>query len=260
MGLRSLAGGSHLFIACVGKRTNMNHVLRDDVVLITGASNGIGRATALRFAQESSKVIITYNKDEEAAWEAAEQCQNEGARGSMVLRLDVMDDISIRKAVADTVGEMGRIDVLVNNAGVIERRRVEEQTFEDIERQLRINLEGPIKMTRSSLPHLRNMVINIASVTALRGYPTLGVYAASKAGLIAFTRTLAKEIEPRKAYNVFPRATATRMTDFHGDPPELVAEAIVDLARGNYLVPNGGDVKVDDLPAMRGYSMADVMR
>jgi len=238
----------------------MNHVLRDDVVLITGASIGIGRATALRFAREGSKVIITYNKDEEAAWETAEQCQGEGARGSMVLHLDVMDDVSIRKAVADTVGEMGRIDILVNNAGVIERKRVEEQSFDDIERQLRINLEGAIKTTRSCLPHLRDMVINVASITALRGYPTLGVYAASKGGLIAFTRTLAEEIDPRKAYNVFPRATATRMTNYHGDPPELVADTIVSLARGDYLVPNGGDVRVGDPPAMRDHPMAAVAR
>ena len=234
----------------------MNHVLRDDVVLITGASIGIGRATAVRFAREGSKVVITYNKEKKEAWETAEMCQSAGARGSMVLRLDMTDDVSVRKAVADTVGEMGRIDILINNAGVIERKRVEEQTFEDIERQLRINLEGAIKITRSTLPHLRNMVINVASVTALRGYPTLGVYAASKGGLIAFTRTLAEEIEPRKAYNVFPRATATRMTRFHGDPPELVAETIVSLARGDYLIPNGGDVKVGDPPAMRDYPMA----
>jgi NAD(P)-dependent dehydrogenase (short-subunit alcohol dehydrogenase family) len=226
--------------------------LKGKVILITGSSTGIGRAAALRFASEGSRVIITYLRDDKAAWETAEQCQREGASGSMVLRLDVTDDVSIRKAVADTVGEMGRIDVLVNNAGVVERKRVEEQSFEDIERQLRVNLEGAIKMTQACLPHLRSMVINVASVTALRGYPTLGVYAASKGGLISFTRTLAEEIEPMKAYNVFPRTTATQMTNFHGDPPEKVAETILLLARGDYLAPNGGDVKVGEPPAVRG--------
>ncbi|HHT75053.1 MAG: SDR family oxidoreductase [Methanomassiliicoccaceae archaeon] len=233
----------------------MNGTLRDNVILITGSSIGIGRATALRFSEEGSRIVITYHRDEEEAWEAAEECQRRGARGTMVLRLDLRDDVNIRKAVADTVGEMGHIDVLVNNAGVIERKPVEEQTFEDIEQQLRINLEGTIKMTRTCLPHLRKMVINVVSLTAHRGYPDLGVYAASKGGMISFSRTLAEEIGPRKVYNVFPGATATRMTGFHGDPPEKVAESIVLLARGEYLVPNGGDVKIGSPPAMRSGSM-----
>lgn len=224
-------------------------------MLITGSSVGIGRATAIRFAGEGSRTIITYLHDEGAAWETAEQCQKAGASGSMVVRLDVTDDVSIRKAVADVVGEMGRIDVLVNNAGVIERKRVEEQSFQDIERQLRVNLEGAIKMTQACLPHLRGMVINIASVTSLRSYPTLGVYAASKGGLISFTRTLAEEISPLKAYNVFPRTTATRMTHFQGEPPEHVAETILMLVKGDHSVPSGGDAMVGEMPT-RGRSMS----
>jgi len=234
----------------------MNGQLRNKVVLVTGSSQGIGRATALRFAEEGCRVVITYHRDDRGAEEASERCLRLGAPRTMVLQLDVTDDYSIARAVGTAVDELGAIDVLVNNAGVLVRKRLEEQSPEEIEVQVRTNLEGTIKMTRACLPHLREAVINVTSLTALRGYPSLGTYAASKAGIIAFTRTLADEIGPRRAYNVFPNATATRMTNFHGDPPEEVAEAIVRLARGDYAVPNGGDVKVGDLPIAKGYGEA----
>ncbi|NLI73989.1 MAG: SDR family oxidoreductase [Euryarchaeota archaeon] len=224
----------------------MKDTLVDDVILITGASVGIGRATAIRFAKEKCKIIITYNTNEEAAWETAEQCQIEGSSGSIVLHLNTMDDFSIRKAMADIIKDMGHIDTLVNNAGVIERKSIEEHTFEDIEHQLRTNLEGTIKLTQSVLPHLRSTIINVGSVTSLRGYPTLGVYAASKGGLASFSRTLAEEISPRKVYNILPRTTSTQMTNFYGDPPELVAETIVMLAYGSHSLPSGSDVSVGE--------------
>lgn len=229
----------------------MNGQLGNKVVLVTGSSRGIGRATALRFAAEGCRVVVTYQQDDRGAEGASEQCLRLGAPQAMALQLDITDDYSVARAAATAADAMGGVDILVNNAGVLVRKGLEEQTPGEIEGQVRTNLEGTIKMTRACLPHLQDTVVNLASVTALRGFPHLAAYAASKGGVIAFTRTLAEEIAPRKAFNVFPNATATRMTDFHGDPPEAVAEAIVRLARGDYAVPSGGDLKLSDLPASR---------
>ncbi|NLK25103.1 MAG: SDR family oxidoreductase [Euryarchaeota archaeon] len=238
----------------------MDYRLKGNVVLVTGSSLGIGRATALRFAEEGCHIIVTYYQDEQEARETSSLCQRLGAPGAMMLRLDVTDNASIENVVDTIADEMGHLDILVNNAGVIIKKKIEEHSFEDIEKQLRTNLEGTVKITRACLPHLRQMIINVASVTAHRGSPNLGVYAASKGGVIALTHTLVEEIGPRKVYNVYPGATATRMTNFQGDPPEEVAEVIVRLARGDYDVPNGGDVMVRDPPSPRNYRIVRPIR
>lgn len=229
----------------------MNGQLKDSVVLITGSSIGIGRATALEFAREGCQVVVTYYQDEQEARETADRCRELGAPEVMVQDLNIMDGVSINEAVDAVVQEKGRIDILVNNAGVITWKKLADQSFAEIEQQIRTNLEGTIKMTKAALPHVKGMVINMASPTALHGHPTLTAYAASKGGIISFTKTLAMELEPVKVYNVIPGETATRMTDFEGDPPEEVAEVTVRLARGEYDIESGENVSVKKPPASR---------
>jgi NAD(P)-dependent dehydrogenase (short-subunit alcohol dehydrogenase family) len=222
----------------------MEKSLKGKSVLVTGSSSGIGRETAFAFAREGCKVAITYNKGKEDALAASEKALGMGAAEALVLRLNVMDDGSIRDAVRKAVSKFGAIDILVNNAGVIAWKPLAEQTEGEVEAQLRTNLEGLIKVTKECLPHVRDTIINIASTAGLEGFPTLSVYCATKFGVRGFTQALAKELKGVKVFAVNPTMTATRMTDFQGMPPEKVAEVVVNTAKGKYGTRSGGDMNV----------------
>lgn len=222
----------------------MKKVLSGKVVLITGASRGIGQAAALAFAREGSLLALTYHTDEAPAKETAGECEKLGAKEVMVQKLDVRDNGNIKKAVEAVVKKFGRIDVLVNNAGVGVWKNLEEQTDDDIEYQLRTNLEGLIKMTLACLPHVKETIINISSGAGITAHAGLSVYSASKFGVRGFTQALSDERTDLKLYSVNPGMTATQMTNFRGVEPERVAEVIVNAAKGEYSVASGGDVNV----------------
>lgn len=218
--------------------------LKGKVVLITGSSAGIGRETAYKFSREGCAVVITYRKDKENAEVASKKCLELGAPDVLVIQLDVTDGNSIKAAVKKIAGKFGRIGVLVNNAGVLARGNLGEQSYGDIESQLRINLEGLIKVTKECLPYVKDMIINIGSGAGLHGFRGLSVYCATKFGVRGFTQALAAELPGTRVYAVNPGTTATRMTGFQGVPAEKVAEVIVNTAKGKYDVPSGGDVNV----------------
>jgi 3-oxoacyl-[acyl-carrier protein] reductase len=225
----------------------MDGQLKGKIVLVTGSSIGIGRATAIRFAQEGCRVVVTYYKDEREAEETADRCRELGAPDVLVTELNVKDDASIDRAVETVLDKHDGLDILINNAGVIVWKPLTEQTREEVEDQVRTNLEGTVKMTQACLPYLRYMITGMTSPTALRGYETLVPYSSTKAGVLEFVRSLAKEIDI-PIFAVMPGQTATRMTNFEGDPPEKVAGVIVTLAKGRYDVASGDMVKVTDPP------------
>ena len=220
--------------------------LKNKVVLITGSSEGIGRETAFLFAKEGANVIITYRKDDKEAKKAGEKCKELGAADVLVLQLDVTDDASIRSTVKKVVQKFKRIDILINNAGTIAWKPLVEQTFEDIARQVRTNLEGLIKMTREAVPHITECIINIASGAGKSPYPSLSTYCATKFGVRGFTQTIAFELPKLKIYVVNPGTTATRMTDYEGVPPVKVAEIILNTAKGKYKTDASRDIDVWD--------------
>ena len=220
--------------------------LKGKVVLITGSSVGIGREDAFKFSGEGCKVVLTYLKDEKEARQAAAKCLELGAESATVIHLDVTDNDSIRKAVKQVKAKFEAIDILVNNAGVIAWKRLEEQSANDIEGQIRTNLEGLIKITRECLPILKGVIVNIASGAGLEGYEELTTYCATKWGVRGFTKALAKEHPNLKVYAVNPGTTATRMTGFKGMAPAKVAEVVLDAARRKYGLKSGSDVNVWD--------------
>ncbi|MEM4721088.1 MAG: SDR family oxidoreductase [Candidatus Methanomethylicaceae archaeon] len=220
--------------------------MRNEVVLITGSSNGIGREAAFRFASEQAKVVITYCNDEAGGRLTEKRCTELGASATLLVRLDVRDNQSIAETVDLVVKKFGKIDVLINNAGVAVWKDLEMQTLSDIEDQLRINLEGLIKMTWACLPYVQDMIINIASGAGQRGFAELAPYCATKFGVRGFTQALAQEIAKPKVFAVNPDMTKTRMTGFQGRPPEQVAEVIMNTAKGKYRKPSGSDINVWD--------------
>lgn len=159
------------------------------VVLITGGTRGVGLATARAFAQEGASVVIT-GLDAARGREAA----------GMVLRATFMEgDVRVAadcgRVVADTTKRLGRLDVLVNNAGVIYRNRTVEQTTDDEwDTTFATNVKGAFFMSRSALPALRaatGNIVSVASYAGLVGFAGAAAYAASKAALVNLTRTMA---------------------------------------------------------------------
>ena len=221
----------------------MENSLKDKVVLITGSSIGIGAATAKEFASQGARVVITYNTSRADAQEVAKECQELSSAEVPVLALDVGNDDSIVNAVKEVVAKFGHIDILINNAGVFAEGSVAETNFRDIENQVRVNLEGLIKMTNATLPYIKGSIINIASAAGLKPYPGYATYGATKWGVRGFSKSLAGEID-LPVYTVNPDGTATQMNDFTGTPTEKVAAVIADVAKGVLPAQSGDDINV----------------
>jgi len=220
--------------------------MKDSVVLITGASNGIGREIAFAFAAEKAKVVVTYCRDRRSGQNTEKRCRQLGASETLLIPLDLRDNKSMATAVDSVVGKFGRIDILINNAGVVVWKPLKKQDLIDIEDQIRTNLEGLIKMTRICLPHVRKMIINIASGAGQTAFAELAPYCATKFGVRGFTQALAQEISGLKIYAVNPDMTKTRMTGFQGRPPEEAARVVLYTAKGRYRKKSGSDINVLD--------------
>jgi len=123
--------------------------VKEQVVLITGSSSGIGRETAYRFAKAGARLVLTYYKGKTRGEAAERRCRRFGAADTLLLHLDVLDNDSIAEAARKVKRKYGAIDFLINNAGVGVFIPFKKQTERDIERQLRTNLEGLIKVTRA---------------------------------------------------------------------------------------------------------------
>ena len=220
--------------------------MEDKVVLVTGSSSGIGRETAFKLASEKAKVILTYCSDRSGGQEAGRRCRELGAAETLLIQLDLRLNRSILNAVERAVKTFGKIDILINNAGVAVWKPLKEQDFADIENQIRTNLEGLVKMTRICLPHVKEMIINIASGAGQTGFAELAPYCATKFGVRGFTQALAQEISRLKIYAVNPDLTSTRLSGFQGRPPEQVARVVLYTAKGKYRKPSGSDINVWD--------------
>jgi 3-oxoacyl-[acyl-carrier protein] reductase len=216
------------------------------VILITGSSNGIGKETAFKFASEKARLVLTYCNDKSGGKDTQKKCGELGATGTLLIKLDVRDNRSISNTVDAVVRTFGKIDILINNAGVAVWKPLIEQDLAYIEDQIRINLEGLIKMTRTCLPHVNDMIINIASGAGQSGFAELAPYCATKFGVRGFTQALAEEISKPKVYAVNPDMTKTRLTGFRGRPPGQVAEVVLNTAKGKYRKSSGSDINVWD--------------
>ncbi|MCX8029187.1 MAG: SDR family oxidoreductase [Brevinematales bacterium] len=214
------------------------------VVLVTGGSIGIGRAICLRFAKSGYNVVFSYYKDAEEAERVKRDCIDLGAKSVFFYYLNLVDDNSIKKFVAEVIGRYSRIDILVNNAGVIAWKKLEDQTFDEIALQVRVNLEGLIKITKILLPYVKDKIINISSGAGKTGFSELTTYCATKFGVRGFTQAIAKELHNIKVISVNPDMTQTRMTNFVGRPPEDVAEIVFKVAENIINVSSGDDVDV----------------
>jgi len=167
------------------------------VVIITGASSGIGRALALELAMQKTQLVLAA-RDRARLDEVAAACKAHGAE-TLVVPTDVTVEYQCRQLVEQTVARFGRLDILVNNAGRAMWARFDQlddlTTIEDV---MRLNFMGGVYCTRHALPHLkstRGMIVALASISGLIGVPMLTGYSASKHAMIGFYESLRMELE-----------------------------------------------------------------
>jgi 3-oxoacyl-[acyl-carrier protein] reductase len=217
--------------------------LKGKVVFLTGASLGIGASTARMLAKEGCILALTYCKDKRQGQMILSECKE--LTNAELFHLDISDEKSIKKCVKAVVKKFKKIDILINNAGVIVWKPFAKQSWKEIEWQIGVNLFGTMRMTKECLPYVKDVIINVASAAGQRGHATLAPYCASKFGIRGFSQSLAGEIK-QKVVVINPTVTATRMTGFSGMPPENVANVIISTLKGKYKVKSGGDVNVWD--------------
>lgn len=179
----------------------MARPLGDQRVVITGASSGIGRATAQEFARQGAWVVLAA-RNEEALQETARLCEAAGGRARVVVT-DVSDQAQVERLVREALEWGGRIDTWINNAAVSAYGMVEDLSLEEIERVIRVDLLGPIYGMKAVLPVMKRqeggVIINVASVVAECSVPLQAPYCAAKAGLRGFTEALRMELEYEKS-------------------------------------------------------------
>jgi NAD(P)-dependent dehydrogenase (short-subunit alcohol dehydrogenase family) len=170
--------------------------LRGKVALITGGDSGIGRAVAAFFAKEGADVAIVYLNEHDDAAKTKQMVEQEGQR-CLTIAGDVGDEAFCQKAVGQAVEQLGRLDILVNNAAEQHpQESIEKISAEQLERTFRTNIFGMFFMTKAALPHLKqgSAIVNTASVTAYQGSPQLLDYSSTKGAIVAFTRSLSMSL------------------------------------------------------------------
>src|SRR5918994_6207529 len=190
------------------------YVLEGKVALITGASQGLGRALALAFAREGTRVVIN-SRSEETIRPVAEEAESLGAE-VLALAADVSRSADGERLVSAAAERYGRIDVLVNNAGVLGPRvPIEEYPEDEWRRVIDANLTGPFLVTKAAIPHMpeRGSIINVVSGVSVEGRAGWGAYSVSKFGVEGITQILASELEGRRirANAVDPGGMRTEM-------------------------------------------------
>lgn len=174
-------------------------LLEDRVALITGGDSGIGRAVAVAYAKEAADVAIAYLSEDADAETTAELVRAEGRR-CLLLRADLADAAQCRAIVDDTVAQLGRLDIVVNNVATQQPvDRPEEITDEQWTHTFAVNMHSYFRVATAALPHLgeHGTIINTSSVNGLRGNKTLIDYSATKGAIIAWTRSMAQALAER---------------------------------------------------------------
>jgi 3-oxoacyl-[acyl-carrier protein] reductase len=199
----------------------MSKNLEGKIALITGGSRGIGAAIAKRLAADGADIAITYTKGADAAAAVVKEIERTG-RKALAIQADAADAAAVQAAVEKTVATFGRLDVLVNNAGVAVPKKFEETTLEELDRLLDINIRGTMVATQAALKHMKNggRIIMIGSCVGERLMtPGLVPYSATKGAIKMFTQGLSREVGDRAitVNNVQPGPIDTDLNPAAGD-------------------------------------------
>lgn len=202
-------------------------------VLITGGSRGIGKKVAEKFAQKGYNLVINYVSDSTNVKELVQELKQEDDQEIMLIKADVTDFASCEQLVKQAIEKLGKIDVLVNNAGITKDNLLMRMKEEEFDKVIEVNLKGTFNMTKNVIPFMMKKrygkIVNISSVVGVSGNAGQCNYAASKAGIIGFTKSLAKELASRNilANCIAPGFITTDMTAVLSEEvKEKIAEQI----------------------------------
>lgn len=205
--------------------------LSGKVAVVTGASSGIGRAIALELARRGASVVVNYNSSAEAACEVVDVVESEGGR-AIAVQADVGDFDQAAALINTAIDTFGGIDILVNNAGTTRDQLLMLMREEDWDIVLRTNLKGVFNcckaVARKMVRQRSGRIVNVSSVSGIVGQGGQTNYAASKAGIIGFTKSLAKELGPR-SITVNAVAPGFIPTGLTADLPDALKERGIDL-------------------------------
>ena len=242
-------------------------MLGGKTAIVTGGSRGIGEAVAYKLASLGANIAVIFVGDPDAAQRVCERCREEYGVKAGAYLCDVSDFNAAKEAVAKIKGDFGGVQILVNNAGISRDGLLAMMKEEDFDQVLKVNLKGAFHLIRHCtglfLRGREGSIVNISSVTGLMGNVGQCNYAASKAGLIGLTKSVAKELAPKgiRCNAVAPGFIATDMTSSQTEnpllklvplgrmgKPEEVAEAVAYLAAASYVT--GEVLRVDGGIAM----------
>lgn len=199
---------------------SMPNRFQGQVALVTGSSRGIGAGIARRLANEGAQVVVTYSSKAEAAQATYDSL---AGQGHLMLQLNIGDEASVQAAIDQTVAKLGRIDFLVNNAGVTKDQLLLRMKTEDFQAVIDTNLKGCFLCTRAAVKHMlkarSGSIVNITSVVGEMGNAGQSNYAASKAGIEGFAKSIAQEVASRniRVNCVAPGFVVTDMTGVLSD-------------------------------------------
>ncbi|HKX83655.1 MAG TPA: SDR family NAD(P)-dependent oxidoreductase [Pyrinomonadaceae bacterium] len=185
--------------------------------IVTGASRGIGRATAVRFAEAGANVVVNYLNHEKEALEVVEECKSHGV-GAIAVRADVGILEEAERLNETALKEFGGVDIVVANAGIWEGEAVEDMTEDLWDKVIDANLKGTWTVCKASIPHFKSngggSIVIVSSTAGQRGEAGYSNYAASKGGQISFTKALSNELAPKIRVNaVAPGWVDTNLND-----------------------------------------------
>lgn len=229
--------------------------LENAVAVVTGAGRGIGRAIAEELGQGGARVVVNYGKSREQAERLVGELREHGAPDAVAIGADVSDPEQASRLIEEAVERFGRIDVLVNNAGITIDKTMKNLSIDDWNRVIQTNLNGYFYTVKAALPHFMRQesgkIINISSFVGEAGNFGQSNYAAAKAGILGFTKSAAIELA-RYHVNVNAVCPGFTETDMYITVPDKVKEQIVrriplgrvatarEIARGvRYLVVDG---------------------
>ena len=245
----------------------MSNVLNGKVAVVTGGSRGIGKAVSQKLASLGANIAVIYSGNDSAARNVGEYCEKNYGIKAKTYKCDVSNFTEVKETIAKIKTDFGTVHILINNAGITKDGLAAMMSEEDFDRVLEVNLKGAFNMIRHTaglfIRNREGCVVNISSVAGLIGNAGQCNYAASKAGLIGLTKTIAKELAPKgvRCNAVAPGFIVTDMTETHADNPLLkmiplghmgdvedVAEAVSYLVTAKYVT--GEVLRVDGGIAM----------
>jgi len=205
-------------------------LLKDEVAVVTGSSRGIGAATAIKLAEEGADLVINYNSDRESAEETAAEVRELG-RKALIVQGNVANSDDAKNLIKSTIDEYGKIDILVNNAGITKDGLILRMKEKDFSNVIDVNLKGTFNCTKNAIRYMMKQrhgkIVNLSSVVGLMGNAGQANYAASKAGVVGFSKSVAKEVSKRgiNVNVVAPGYIDTEMTE---ELPSKVKEDMLD--------------------------------